>query len=320
MTDSLKLSRKIIYIAGINGLVGSAIARNLSHRDDVKVLGHSSNELDLLDFDKTFKSLSMLKIDVLVIAAARVGGILANSQNPVRFLNENLRIQLNLFEIAHQLNIDRVLFLGSSCIYPKLSAQPISELSLLSGQLEETNKAYAIAKITGISQVHAYRKEYGRSWISCMPTNLYGPNDSFNDNHSHVIPGLMQRLHRGKIENSKSVTAWGTGNPLREFLHVDDLADACVFLLENYNDDLHINIGSEEEISIKVLSELISSVVGFKGEIHWNVDLPDGTPRKKLDTSKLNGLGWFPKISLLDGLTQTYQWFLKNESEIRFEN
>lgn len=315
MTDSLNLSRKFVYIAGINGLVGSAIARNLSHRDDVTVLGHSSKELNLLDFDKTFKTLSALKIDVLVIAAARVGGILANSEHPVRFLNENLRIQLNLFEIAHLLDIDRVLFLGSSCIYPKFSLQPISEFSLLSGQLEETNKAYAIAKIAGISQIQAYRKEFGRSWISCMPTNLYGPHDSFNDKHSHVIPGLMQRIHRGKIENSKSVTAWGTGNPLREFLHVDDLADASVFLLEKYDGDLHMNIGSDEEISIKVLSELISTVVGFKGEINWDGDLPDGTPRKKLDTSKLNELGWHPKIALLDGLMQTYQWFLKNEGE-----
>lgn len=315
MTDSLNLSHKFVYIAGINGLVGSAIARNLSHRDDVTVLGHSSKELNLLDFDKTFKTLSALKIDVLVIAAARVGGILANNEHPVRFLNENLRIQLNLFEIAHLLDIDRVLFLGSSCIYPKLSLQPISEFSLLSGQLEETNKAYAIAKIAGISQIQAYRKEFGRSWISCMPTNLYGPHDSFNDKHSHVIPGLMQRIHRGKIENSKSVTAWGTGNPLREFLHVDDLADASVFLLEKYDGDLHMNIGSDEEISIKVLSELISTVVGFKGEINWDGDLPDGTPRKKLDTSKLNELGWHPKIALLDGLMQTYQWFLKNEGE-----
>jgi GDP-L-fucose synthase len=253
------------------------------------------------------------KPDVIIMAAAKVGGIVANSTQPVEFLNENIRIQTNVFEAAHAAKVPQLLFLGSSCIYPKFAEQPIKESSLLTGQLEESNNAYAIAKIAGVLQVQSYRKQYGHRWISAMPTNLYGPHDNFDLTSSHVLPALIRKFHEAKVAGSPFVTLWGSGTPLREFLHTDDLANACTYLLENYDDDAPINVGWGQDISIAELGVMISQIVGFEGQIQWDSSKPDGTPRKLLDTTKINSLGWEPSISLRDGIESTYRWYLAQE-------
>jgi GDP-L-fucose synthase len=249
------------------------------------------------------------KPNVIIMAAAKVGGIVANSTYPVEFLNDNIRIQTNIFEAAHAAQVPQLLFLGSSCIYPKFAEQPIKESSLLTGQLEESNNAYAIAKIAGVLQVQSYRKQYGHRWISAMPTNLYGPFDNFDLSSSHVLPALIRKFNEAKVTGLPSVTLWGTGTPLREFLHTDDLANACTFLLENYDGDAPINIGWGKDVSIAGLAVLIAQIVGFEGQISWDESKPDGTPRKLLDTTEINCLGWEPSISLYDGITSTYQWY-----------
>ena len=302
-----------IYIAGHRGLVGSAIWRNLEAKGHTGLVGWGSAELDLRDSASTMDAIVQEKPDVVIMAAAKVGGIIANSTHPVEFLNDNIRIQTNVFEAAHAAKVSQLLFLGSSCIYPKFAEQPIKESSLLTGQLEESNNAYAIAKIAGVLQVQSYRKQYGHRWISAMPTNLYGPFDNFDLTSSHVLPALIRKFHEAKVAGSRSVTLWGSGTPLREFLHTDDLASACTFLLENYDDDAPINVGWGRDISIADLAVLIAQVVGFDGEIQWDSSKPDGTPRKLLDTGMINSLGWEPSISLRDGIESTYRWYLASE-------
>lgn len=311
------LCGKKVYIAGINGMVGSALARRLKLMNNVQIVGHSSQELDLRNRNQVANEISRISPDVMIIAAAKVGGIQANSEYPVEFLNDNLAIQLNLMSTAFEVGIHRLLFLGSSCIYPKFAEQPIREESLLTGPLEPSNKAYALAKIVGIEQVSAYRREYGMDWISAMPCNLYGPGDYFNDKTSHVIPGLMQRFLAAKIQGLSEVIAWGSGSPLREFLHVDDLSDALVFLLENYNEMEHINIGSGNEISIKDLTMLIAKIVGYSGQVTWDQGKPDGTPRKILNSDLINSFGWRAQITLESGLVETFEWMKANMSQLR---
>jgi GDP-L-fucose synthase len=303
-----------IYVAGHRGLVGSAITRAIENSEEHSWIGQTRQELDLSDREAVFAYLASEKPDAIIVAAAKVGGIHANATFPVEFLTENLQIQGNLLDGAHAAGIDRLLFLGSSCIYPKFAAQPITESALLTGALEPTNEPYAIAKIAGLKLVEAYRHEYGHNWISAMPTNLYGPGDNFHPENSHVLPALLRRFHEAKNSKASAVVCWGTGSPMREFLHADDLADACLYLLENYNDSEHVNVGSAREISIRALTELIAEVVGFDGEIQWDESKPDGTPRKLLDTSKLDSLGWQAKIGLRDGLERTYSWYLESLS------
>ena len=306
-----------IYVAGHRGLAGSAIWRALEKRGFTNVVGLSSSELDLTDRPRVFDTFSSIKPDVVIDAAARVGGIHANNTYPAEFLSENLQIQTNLMDAAHHAGVDRLLFLGSSCIYPKFAPQPIPESSLLTGALEETNDAYAIAKIAGIMQVQASRRQYGHRWISAMPTNLYGPGDNFHPENSHVLAALLRRFHEAVEEKWDSVTIWGTGTPLREFLFVDDLADAVIFLLEHYDDPLTINVGSGQEVSIKDLALAIADVVGFQGEILHDLSKPDGTPRKVLDTSRLTALGWSATTTLSDGLRETYAWYVSHLGSIR---
>ena len=301
-----------IYIAGHKGLVGSAIWRNLESKGFKQLLGWGSTELDLRDSKLTMDAIVEEKPDVVIMAAAKVGGIIANSTHPVEFLNENIRIQTNVFEAAHVAKVPQLLFLGSSCIYPKYAEQPIQESSLLTGQLEESNNAYAIAKIAGVLQVQSYRKQYGHRWISAMPTNLYGPHDNFNLTSSHVLPALIRKFHEAKVAGSPSVTLWGSGTPLREFLHTNDLANACTYLLANYDDDAPINVGWGRDISIADLGLMIAEIVGFEGQIQWDSSKPDGTPRKLLDTTKINSLGWEPSISLRDGIESTYRWYVES--------
>jgi GDP-L-fucose synthase len=301
-----------IYIAGHRGLVGSAIWRDLEAKGHTGLVGWGSAELDLRDSASTMDAIVQEKPDVVIMAAAKVGGIIANSTHPVEFLNENIRIQTNIFEAAHAAKVPQLLFLGSSCIYPKFAEQPIKESSLLTGQLEENNNAYAIAKIAGVLQVQSYRKQYGNRWISAMPTNLYGPHDNFDLTSSHVLPALIRKFHEAKVAGSPSVTLWGSGTPLREFLHTDDLAHACTYLLENYDEDAPINVGWGQDISIAELGVMIAQIVGFEGQIQWDSSKPDGTPRKLLDTTKINSLGWKPSISLRDGIESTYRWYIES--------
>jgi GDP-L-fucose synthase len=268
--------------------------------------------LDLLDRKAVFEYVAKEKPDAIVIAAAKVGGIHANSTYPVQFLSENLQIETNLMDAAHTAEIPRLLFLGSSCVYPKLAQQPIKEEYLLTGELEKTNEAYALAKISGLKLVQAYRKQYGHKWISAMPTNMYGPGDNFDLENSHVLPALIRKFHDAKVQGQTTVTLWGTGSPKREFLHSDDLGRACVFLIENYDDEVAINAGVGEDVSIKELAELIQGVVGFEGEIKWDSSKPDGTPRKLLDVSRISSLGWKAQIRLEDGIRSTYEWFKAN--------
>lgn len=301
-----------IYVAGHTGLVGSALVRAIEATDHIWI-GANRQELDLLDRKDVFEFIESNKPDAVIIAAAKVGGILANRNFPVEFLSENLQIETNLLDAAHAAQIPKLLFLGSSCIYPKLAPQPLREEYLLTGPLEETNEAYALAKIAGLKLVQAYRRQYGRSWISAMPTNLYGPGDNFSPEGSHVLPALIRRFHEAKLAGNPSVTVWGSGKPLREFLYVDDLASACLLLLEEYDDDIAVNVGSGQEISIANLAKLVSEVVGFGGKIEFDSSKPDGTPRKLLENSRLSSLGWLPKISLQSGLENTYDWFLSKQ-------
>jgi GDP-L-fucose synthase len=291
--------------------VGSAVWRRLSADGFTNLVGHPSSEVDLRDRDATFDAILTAKPDVVVMAAARVGGIMANSTHPVDFLNDNLRIQTNIFEAAHEANVERFIFLGSSCIYPKMAEQPIREDSLLTGPLEPTNDAYAIAKIAGVLAVKSYRHQYGRRWISAMPTNLYGPGDNFDLTSSHVLPAMIRKFHEAK-ESGNSVTLWGSGTPRREFLHTDDVASAILHLLDHYDSETTINIGCGEDVTIRELAAMVAEVVGFDGEVIWDSSKPDGTPRKLLDVSRIYELGWRPEISLRAGIASTYEWFLAN--------
>lgn len=313
-TTSTTLSFMRIYVAGINGMVGSAIAF-MAKKQGHDVLGKPSREMNFLDRETVFQELSLTKPDALVIAAAKVGGIGANSTLPVDFLSQNLQIQTNLLDAAHWANVEKVLFLGSSCIYPKFAPQPISESALLTGTLEQTNEPYAIAKIAGLKLVESYRRQYGHNWISAMPTNLYGPRDNFDVNSAHVLPALLHRFHLAKRLDSPEVIIWGDGTPLREFLHVEDLARACLLLLSNYSSSTAINIGSGHEISISHLAELISKIVGFQGKIKYDTSFPNGTQRKFLDSTLISELGWKPEISLEKGISMTYDWFSTNHAK-----
>ncbi|HEX5493412.1 MAG TPA: GDP-L-fucose synthase [Mycobacteriales bacterium] len=304
-----------LYVAGHRGLVGSALWRLLRAEGFTRLLGRASTELDLRDRNAVFEFFDATRPDCVVLAAARVGGILANSTRPVEFLSDNLRIQLNVFDAALRFGTGRVLFCGSSCIYPRLAAQPITEDSLLTGPLEPTNDAYAIAKIAGVVQVQAVRRQYGTRWISVMPTNLYGPGDTFDPDDSHVLPGLLHRMHVAARAGAPEFVVWGTGTPRREFMHVDDAARACLLALERYDQPAPLNIGVGSDISIRELAELIAGVVGYPGRLVFDPGRPDGTPRKLLDVSRLASLGFHPAVSLLDGLRSTYRWYLAQAGE-----
>jgi len=310
-----------VYIAGHNGMVGSAIYKELKKNNDYKIITKSRTELDLTSQEEVHNFFQENNIDHVYIAAAKVGGIFANNKYPADFIYENIMIQANIINSAHKANVDKLLFLGSSCIYPKQASQPLSEKLLLSGELEPTNEPYAIAKIAGIKLCESYNRQFNRDYRSVMPTNLYGPNDNFHPENSHVIPGLIRRFHEAKITNAKEVVAWGTGRPRREFLYVDDMASACTHLMQIKKIDYlkhidpmlsHINIGTGADCSIKDLVLLIANTVNFKGKIVFDDSKPDGTPQKLLDTSKLNLLGWRSQIDLEDGLKKTYDWFIKN--------
>jgi GDP-L-fucose synthase len=301
-----------ILVAGGSGLVGSAIVRELK-RLNQDVIGISSKDVDLLDRSKTFEFINNLKPTAIIDSAAKVGGIGGNNSYPVEFLSQNLQIQSNLMDAAHAVKVSKFVFLGSSCIYPRDCAQPIKEEYLLTGALEQTNSAYAVAKIAGIELIKSYRKEYGYKWISVMPTNMYGPNDNFDLENGHVLPVLIRKFVEAKQSGSGKVTLWGSGSPLREFLHVDDLAKAVVLCMDKYDDSKQINVGSGQEVSIKDLADKISKAVGFKGEISWDSSKPDGTMRKVLDSSKIAKLGWKPLISLDQGIASTVEWYLQNK-------
>ena len=305
-----------IYVAGHGGLVGSALVREIEKHPEHSWIGKSRAELNLLDRKLVFDFLASEKPDAVIIAAAKVGGIMANSSYPVEFLSENLQIETNLIDGAHAANIEKLLFLGSSCIYPKLAPQPIKEEYLLTGPLESSNEPYALAKISGLKLVEAYRKQYQRNWVSAMPTNIYGPGDNFDANTSHVLPALIGKFHAAKKAGLASVIVWGSGTPKREFLYSDDLASACLFLLEKFNEDSHINVGTGTDLSIADLAQTIAEVVGFDGEIQFDASKPDGTPRKLLDVSKLSALGWKSSIKLKDGIQKTYDWFLSQEATV----
>ena len=301
-----------ILVAGGSGLVGSAIVRELK-RLNQNVIGISSKDVDLLDRDKTFTFIHNLKPTAIIDAAAKVGGIGGNNTYPAEFLTQNLQIQSNLMDAAHAANVSKFVFLGSSCIYPKDCAQPIKEEYLLTGALEQTNSAYAVAKIAGIELIKSYRKEYGYKWISVMPTNMYGPNDNFDLENGHVLPVLIRKFIDAKRSSASEVRLWGSGAPLREFLHVDDLAKAVVLCMDKYDDSKQINIGSGQEVSIADLADKISKAVGFSGEIIWDSSKPDGTMRKVLDSSNITNLGWKPLISLDQGIASTVEWYLQNK-------
>ncbi len=298
-----------IYVAGHRGLVGSAIWRHLLAEGFSDLVGASSAEVDLRERDQTLAFFARTRPDVVIDAAAKVGGILANSTYPADFLSDNLRIQVNVMDAAKDHGVEKLLFLGSSCIYPKLAEQPIRESSLLTGALEPTNDAYAIAKIAGILQVQANRRQHGRHWISAMPTNLYGPGDNFDLNGSHVLPALIRRFDEAARTGAPEVVLWGTGTPRREFLHVDDLARASLFLLEGYDSDDTINVGVGTDVTIRELAEMVAEVTGFEGDVVQDTSKPDGTPRKLLDVSRINALGWQAEIGLRDGIASTYAWY-----------
>jgi len=314
MAPHFEIAGKSIFVAGHNGLVGKALVRRFSG-EGAKIITASRTELDLRDQAATKAFLSDMAPDAVIVAAATVGGILANSTFPVDFLNDNLLIETNLISGAHETGIDRLLFLGSSCIYPREAQQPMSEDALLTGPLEPTNKWYAIAKIAGIMLCQAYREQYGRSYIAAMPTNLYGPGDNFDLSSSHVIPALMRKIDEAARERQPMVEIWGTGTPQREFMHVNDLADALVFLLKTYDDDEHINVGSGQEVSIAELAEMLAQVIGYKGKLVFDTTKPDGPPRKALDSTRIAALGWTPHYSLEKGLKQTYAWYRSEFSD-----
>lgn len=301
-----------IYIAGHKGLVGSAIVRNLMSKGYKNLVLKTHSELDLIDQTAVTEFFHTEKPEYVILAAAKVGGINANNTYPADFIYENLQIQCNVIKSAHDFKVKKLLFLGSTCIYPKMAPQPIKEEALLTGPLEETNEAYAIAKISGLEMCKFFKRQYGDNFISCMPTNLYGPNDNFDLNNSHVMPALIRKFYEAKLNGKETVECWGTGNPLREFLYVDDMADACVYLLENYDGEEHVNIGTGKEISIRELTETIKKIVGYEGEIIWNTSMPDGTPRKLTSVDKLHSLGWKHKVELEAGIKCAFDWFVSN--------
>ena len=303
-----------IFIAGHRGLAGSAIARELLSHGYSGIATRTRTELDLQDRDAVRRFFDEVRPRMVVVAAAKVGGIKANNDHPVAFLLDNLRIQNNLIEAAHDFDARKLLFLGSSCIYPKFAPQPIPESALLTGALEPTNDAYAIAKIAGIKLCQSYAREHGRNFICAMPTNLYGPGDNFDLNNSHVLPALLRKVHEAKLAGAGEVAVWGTGTPRREFLHVDDLAGACRFLLESYDSPEIVNVGCGEDVAIRELAEIICEAVGFTGRLAFDTTKPDGTPRKLLDVTRLTALGWKPRIALREGIRQTYEWYCARPS------
>ncbi len=306
-----------IYVAGHRGLVGSAIVRNLKSKGYENIIGRTHHELDLTNQAAVRAFFEEERPDVVVLAAAKVGGINANNTNPAEFAYENMQIQCNVIKAAHDMKVKKLLFLGSTCIYPKMAPQPISEDALLTGPLEETNEAYAIAKISGLEMCKFFKRQYGDDFISCMPTNLYGPYDNYDLQGSHVMPAMIRKFHEAKVNGAPSVELWGSGNPLREFLYVDDMADACVFLLENYSGEQHVNIGTGKELTIGELANKVKAAVGYEGEIVWNSSMPDGTPRKLTDVSKLHGLGWNHKVDIDEGILLAYEWFKDNVDSAR---
>ncbi len=307
----MKLDSKI-YVAGHRGLVGSAITRNLQDNGYANLVFRTSDQLDLTKRDQVDAFFEEEQPEYVFLAAAKVGGIVANNDYPADFIRDNLMIQTNVIDAAHQNDVKKLLFLGSTCIYPKLAAQPMREDSLLTGELEPTNEAYAIAKIAGIKMCQAYNRQHGTNFISIMPTNLYGPHDNFDLNSSHVLPALIRKFHEAKLNNTPTVEVWGTGTPKREFLYSDDLADAAIYLMNTYNGSDLVNVGMGKDISIKELAERIGKTVGYQGEIFFNTSKPDGAPRKLVDVSRLKSLGWEAKIPLDDGLEMAYKWFLEH--------
>lgn len=306
-----------IYVAGHRGLVGSAIVRSLQKKGYENIIGKTHSELDLTCQQAVRDFFEAERPEVVVLAAAKVGGIHANETAPAEFAYENMQIQCNVIKCAHDFGVKKLLFLGSTCIYPRMAPQPIPEDALLTGPLETTNEAYAIAKIAGLEMCKFYKKQYGDDFISCMPTNLYGPHDNYDLSGSHVMPAMIRKFHEAKLAGAPRVELWGTGAPLREFLYVDDMADACVFLLEHYSGEQHVNIGTGKEVTIKELAELVKRITGYEGEIFWNSAMPDGTPRKLTDVSKLHGLGWKHKVELEEGVRLAYDWFCENVDEAR---
>jgi GDP-L-fucose synthase len=303
-----------IYVAGHRGLVGSAIVRKIENDAQHTWIGRTRAELDLLDRKAVFNFVATEKPDAVIIAAAKVGGIQANKTYPVEFLSENLQIETNLIDGSHAANIQHLLFLGSSCIYPKLAPQPLREEYLLTGELEKTNEAYALSKIAGLKLVEAYRNQYGRKWISAMPTNVYGPGDNYDLENSHVLPALIRKFIDAKSKGDESVTLWGTGSPRREFIYSDDLASACLFLLDNYDDSVAINIGTGEDLSIRDLASMIKDATGFEGLINWDKSKPDGTPRKLLNIQRISDLGWKANITLQEGISLTSKAYVRDHS------
>ena len=310
VSDSKVPQDAAIFVAGHRGLVGSSILRALRAQGYSNALVRKHSELDLLDGPAVDAFFEMYHPEYVYLAAAKVGGILANNTHPVDFITENLQIELNVITTAHRHGVRKLLFLGSSCIYPKLAPQPIREENLLTGLLEPTNQPYAIAKIAGIEMVNAYRRQYGDHFIAVMPTNLYGPGDNFDLQSSHVLPALLRKTHEAKVAAAPTVEVWGSGTPRREFLHVDDLAEACLFLMDHYDDDVPINVGTGEDVSIRELALLIKQVVGYSGDLRFDASKPDGTPRKLLDVSRLHKLGWQHRIGLRQGIESTYRWYL----------
>ena len=306
-----------IYVAGHRGLVGSAIVRNLKSKGYTNIIGRTHQELELTNQLAVREFFEKERPDVVVLAAAKVGGINANNTTPAEFAYDNMQVQCNVIHCCHEYKVKKLLFLGSACIYPKMAPQPIPEDALLTGPLEVTNEAYAIAKIAGLEMCKFYKRQYGDDFISCMPTNLYGPHDNYDLKGSHVLPAMIRKFHEAKFAGAESVELWGTGTPLREFLYVDDMADACVFLLENYSGEQHVNIGTGKEVTIRQLAELVKETVGFEGEIIWNSEMPDGTPRKLTDVTKLHAMGWRHRIELEEGVRLAYDWFKENVDHAR---
>ena len=314
MQGGYSLAGKRIWVAGHRGMVGSAVARRLAS-ENCTVVTASRSDVDLTRQAEVERFVADAKPDAIVLAAAKVGGILANDTYPADFLYENLLIETSIFGAAHANDVDRLLFLGSSCIYPKLAPQPITEDALLTGPLEETNEWYAVAKIAGIKLAQAFRKQFGRDYISAMPTNLYGPGDNFDLKSSHVLPALIRKAHDAKLSHAESITMWGTGTPRREFLHADDCADALVFLLKTYSGAEHVNVGSGTDLSILELTQMVCRVVGYDGRIVHDLSKPDGTPRKLMSADKLTSMGWAPRIGLEEGIAETYRWFLDHDAK-----
>ena len=308
-----------IYVAGHRGLVGSAIVRNLQEKGYTNIVGRTHQELDLTNQAGVIGFFEEERPDIVVLAAAKVGGIHANHTKPAEFAYENMQVQCNVIKCSHDYKVKKLLFLGSTCIYPRMAQQPIPEDALLTGPLEETNEAYAIAKISGLEMCKFFKRQYGDDFVSCMPTNLYGPNDNYDLKDSHVLPAMIRKFHEARESGAESVELWRTGSPLREFLYVDDMADACVFLLENYSGEQHVNIGTGKEVSIRELAETVCRTVGFEGEIVWNREMPDGTPRKLTNVDKLHAMGWRHKVELEEGIRLAYQWFRENIGSARMQ-